>query len=67
VNIRQKLEHVLENLNNEQLSTLLDFAVFLKSKEKATTPMVESQAYEQWLSTENDIYDELFADEISTR
>ncbi len=67
MNIRQKLEHVLEHLNDEQLSTLLAFAVFLKSKEKATTPMVESQAYEQWLSTENNIYDELFADEFSTR
>ncbi len=65
MNIRQKLEHVLEHLNDEQLSTLLDFAVFLKSKEKATAPMVESQAYEQWLSSENDIYDE-FADEFLT-
>jgi hypothetical protein len=67
VNIRQKLEHVLGHLNDEQLSTLLDFAVFLKSKEQSTIPIVESQAYEQWLSSENDIYDELFADELSTR
>lgn len=67
MNTRQKLELIIDQLNNEQLSTLLDFAVLLKSKEKATVPMIQSQAYEEWLSSENDIYDELFTDELSTR
>ncbi|BAZ14333.1 hypothetical protein NIES4071_61760 [Calothrix sp. NIES-4071] len=67
MNTREKLELIIDQLNNEQLSTLLDFAVLLKSKEKTTVPMVQSQAYEEWLSNENDIYDELFADEFSTR
>lgn len=68
MNTRQKLELIIDQLNNEQLLyTLLDFAVLLKSKEKATVPMIQSQAYEEWLSSENDIYDELFTDELSTR
>jgi hypothetical protein len=29
--------------------------------------MLESQAYKDWLSAENDIYDEIFTDELSTR
>ncbi|BDA68798.1 hypothetical protein RIVM261_017890 [Rivularia sp. IAM M-261] len=67
MNTRQKLELIIDQLNDEQLSTLLDFAVLLKSKEKTTVPMIQSQAYEEWLSSENDIYDELFSDELSTR
>ncbi len=67
MNTRQKLELIIDQLNNEQLSTLLDFAVLLKSEEKVTVPMIQSQAYEEWLSDENDIYDELFSDEFSTR
>lgn len=47
MNTRQKLEHIIDELNNEQLSRLLDFAVLLKSKEKATVPMIQSQAYEE--------------------
>lgn len=57
----------MDELNDEQLSTLLDYVVLLKSKEKTIVPMIQSQAYEEWLSSENDIYDELFADEFSTR
>ncbi len=29
--------------------------------------MIQSQAYKEWLSSENNIYDELFTDEFSTR
>ncbi|NJL09276.1 MAG: hypothetical protein HC908_00695 [Calothrix sp. SM1_7_51] len=67
MNIRKEVQQAIEQLKDEQLSMVLEFAIFLKSKEKATTPMVESQAYQEWLSTENDIYDELFADELQTR
>lgn len=67
MNTRQKLELIMDELNDEQLSILLDYVVLLKSKEKTIVPMIQSQAYEEWLSSENDIYDELFADEFSTR
>jgi hypothetical protein len=67
MDIRQELDRIVEQLNDQQLSTLLDFAIFFKSKEKATGTMLESQAYKDWLSVENDIYDEIFTDELSTR
>lgn len=67
MNTRQKLELIMDELNDEQLSILLDSVVLLKSKEKTVVPMIQSQAYKEWLSSENDIYDELFTDELSTR
>ncbi len=67
MDMRQKLDRVVEQLNDQELSTLLDFAIFLKNREKATGTMLESQAYKDWLSAENDIYDEIFTDELSTR
>lgn len=67
MDIHEKLKCVVEQLNQEELSTLLDFALFLQRKRKSAATMVESQAYTEWLSAENDIYDELFADELSTR
>ncbi len=67
MNNREKLERIVQQLNDEQISSLLDFAIFLKIKEKANTSILESQAYTDWLSSENDIYDELFNNELSTR
>lgn len=65
--IRQELLNVVEQLSDEQLSVLLNVALLLKSGKKSPHSMVESQAYQDWLSAENDIYDELFADELTTR
>jgi hypothetical protein len=67
MNISEKLKRVVEQLDEEELSTLLDFAIFIQSRKNSPATMVESQAYRDWLSAENDIYDELFADELSTR
>jgi hypothetical protein len=59
MNIRQELECIIEQLNDEQLSVLLDLAIFLQSGKKPGYP-IESQAYQDWLSAENDIYDKIF-------
>ncbi|MEH1929057.1 MAG: hypothetical protein V7K14_16360 [Nostoc sp.] len=67
MDIPEKFKRVVEQLNEEELSTLLDFAIFLQSKGKSAATMVESHAYTDWLSAENDIYDELFTDQLSTR
>lgn len=67
MDIHEKLKRVVEQLNEEELSALLDFGIFLQYKRKSAATMVESQAYRDWLSAENDIYDELFTDELSTR
>jgi len=67
MSIRQELLKLIDQLSDEQLSTLLDLAVALKSGNKSVPPMVESQAYQDWISPENDIYDEVFADELTAR
>ena len=67
MNTRQELLRVIEQLNDEQLSALLNIALSLKSGKESVHPMVESQAYQDWLSTENDIYDQVFADELTAR
>ncbi|NEU75120.1 hypothetical protein PI95_021810 [Hassallia byssoidea VB512170] len=61
MNIRKELERIIEQLNDEQLSVLLDLAISLQSGKKPVYP-IESHAYQDWLSAENDIYDELFAE-----
>jgi len=62
MNIRQKLLTIIEQLPEDKLETLLDLALFLKSGKKSIQPMLVSQAYQDWLSAGNDIYDEIFAD-----
>ena len=66
MNIRKALESIIEQLNDEQLSELLDLAVCLQNAKKSGYP-IESQAYQDWLSAENDIYDKIFADELTAR
>ncbi|WP_414517992.1 hypothetical protein [Nostoc sp. PCC 9305] len=61
MNIRQELLSLIEKLNDEQLSTLLDLALSFKNGEKSVNHAIESQAYQDWVSPENDIYDEVFA------
>jgi hypothetical protein len=67
MNIRQELLTAIEQLNEEQLLILLNLAFSLKSGKFSVQSMVESEAYQEWLSAENDIYDKLFADELTAR
>ncbi|MEG4324403.1 hypothetical protein [Microcoleus sp. herbarium5] len=62
MNIRQKLLTIIEQLPDDKLETLLNLALFFKRGKASVQPMLVSQAYQDWLSAENDIYDELFAD-----
>jgi hypothetical protein len=62
MNIRQKLLTIIAQLPEDKLETLLNLALFLKSAKEPIQPMLVSQAYQDWLSAENDIYDEIFAD-----
>jgi hypothetical protein len=43
MDIRKKCEIVAKQLNEEQLSTLLDFAIFLKTREKSPATIIVSQ------------------------
>lgn len=67
MNIRQEVLSLIEQLNEEQLLILLNLALSLKSGKFSVQSMVESEAYQEWLSAENDIYDKLFADELTAR
>lgn len=67
MNIRQELLSAIEQLSDEELSVLLNLAVSLKKQKSSAQLIPVSQAYQDWLSAENDIYDELFANEFTAR
>ena len=64
MNIRQKLLTIIEQLPDDKLAILLNLARFIKRGKESVQPIPISQAYQDWLSVENDIYDELFAENI---
>lgn len=72
MNIRQELLTIIEQLPDEHLYALLNMALSLKRKNNSNeifqlnTQQVESQAYQDWVSVENDIYDEIFTDAVTT-
>ncbi|ODS36942.1 hypothetical protein BEH94_03955 [Candidatus Altiarchaeales archaeon WOR_SM1_SCG] len=70
VGIRQELEEVIDILPRNKLVEVVDFAKYLKEKEcsKESKEILKmqmgSKAYKEWTGSDNDIYDELFKDEI---
>lgn len=65
--VKQKLEEIISLLPESKLDEILDFAYYLKNKEEAEEFLKMqacSSAYRDWLSPENDIYDEVFKDEL---
>ena len=62
MNLREKVLTIIEQLPEDKLATLLNIALLLKSGKEPIQPMLVSQAYQDWLSAKNDIYDEIFAD-----
>ena len=64
MNIRQKLLTIIEQLPDDKLAILLNLARFIKRGKESVQPVLVSQAYQDWLSAENDIYDEIFAKNI---
>ena len=68
--IKQELEEVIGTLPRNKLAEVVDFAKYLKEKEcskeskEILKMQVGSKAYKEWAGSDNDIYDELFKDEI---
>jgi hypothetical protein len=65
MNIRQELLNLIEQMPDEQLSVLINTALKLKENNfneisNLKTLQFKSQAYQEWVSGENDIYDEIF-------
>ena len=64
---KQKLEKIISVLPESKLKEIIDFASYLRDKEEAEELLrmqVSSKAYLDWLNPKNDIYDEVFKDEI---
>ncbi|MEY3869600.1 MAG: hypothetical protein ACRCT1_18145 [Microcoleaceae cyanobacterium] len=67
MNIRQEFLNAIAELPDDKLKLLLDITLSWKSQKDFSQQIPISQAYEDWLSAENDIYDELFADELTAQ
>ncbi len=65
--LKQKFEEIIETLPESKLKAVIDFASYLrdrKESEEFLRIQMKSNAYQEWLSSENDIYDEVFQDKI---
>lgn len=67
MNIRQRMIDLVEQLSDEQLAILLPLAQSIINNQTHVFSNETSHAYANWVSTENDIYDEIFADDLATR
>jgi len=64
---KQRLDEIINLLPENKLKSVIDFASYLKDREETEELLrmqMSSKAYSNWLSSENDIYDEVFKDEL---
>ena len=68
MNLRQDLLRLIEHMSDEQLALLMPLMMTLRENYRPELfSSKSSTAYQDWTGTENDIYDEIFADELATR
>lgn len=67
MSIRQEFLSLIEQLSDEQLALLLPLAAAVQGKQYEEFSSTTSPVYQEWVGAENDIYDDLFADELATR
>jgi len=63
VEAKQRLDEIIRLLPKSKLESVVDYACYLKDREEAEElwrMQMTSRAYSEWLSSENDIYDEAF-------
>lgn len=65
--LRQDVLTIIEQLSEEQLAQLLPLLLSLQAGTQEPFSSESSQAYRNWLSSENDIYDAVFDDELAAR
>lgn len=68
----KKLNNVITTLPERKLEVLYEIACFLQSRRDTESQeffnmQMQSNAYQKWVSAENDIYDEIFKNEIKKR
>jgi hypothetical protein len=64
---KMKVLEIIQHLPESKLTTVIDFVSYLRDREESKDlwrMQMSSKAYQDWLSPENDIYDEVFKDEV---
>jgi hypothetical protein len=64
---REEILNMIAQLTDDRLSALLPLILSLRDSQPEAFSSATSQSYQAWISPENDIYDELFADELAAR
>ncbi len=62
--MKEKISELVDILPEAKIGVLLDFLEFLYDREKASdllSMQMQSDAYQEWVNDENDIYDQVFA------
>lgn len=65
VDLKRQVVFLLDRLPETKLAVIVDFVQFLAEQEQQLdwiNAQKESAAYQEWVSPDNDIYDEVFAD-----
>jgi hypothetical protein len=67
MNARQELLGLIDELSEAQIAILLPLVLSVRNQPPETPSSEASQAYSDWLSPANDIYDEVFENDLATR
>jgi len=63
--MKNQITSLLDSLTDPKLAVILDFTQYLADRDTISdwlTTQMQSKAYQEWTSEENDIYDEVFTD-----
>jgi hypothetical protein len=70
VELKRQVASLLDTLPETKLAVVFDFVQFLTEQERQINWMNaqrQSAAYQEWAGSDNDIYDEIFADAYPAR
>jgi hypothetical protein len=63
--MKKQITSLLDSLTDTKLAVILDFTQYLAERDTASgwlTTQMQSKAYQDWTSEENDVYDEGFTE-----
>ncbi len=70
VQLKREITSLLDALPEPKLTVVFDFVQFLAERDLQAawiSAQSQSAAYQEWVGSDNDIYDEVFADACPTR
>jgi hypothetical protein len=68
--LKQQFEEIVNALSESKLKVVIDFASYLRDREMSEELLriqMNSTAYQDWISSDNDIYDEVFRDDFTQK